>query len=118
VCSAQVTHLLNLGAAIKVTLTAPGRNLSMSMGSQTRRFVWYHRVKMPRQSLAQAFGLWRSGKFTNGTPGAALRGSHQLGKIPIWSFLTCNLPYIERLLTRGARRPLVGARFGSSAPTN
>ena len=37
------------------------------------QFVWYHRVRMPRQSLAQAFGLWRSGKFTNGTPGAAPR---------------------------------------------
>jgi hypothetical protein len=62
VCSAQVTHALNLGAESKVALTAPTAKFEY-LHAETRRFVWYHRVRMPRQLLAQAFGLWHSGKL-------------------------------------------------------
>ena len=70
----QVTHQLNLDAATEVMLTALGPNLRISR--QLRRGGLYGTTgsEMPRQSLAQAFGLWRSGKFTNGTPGTAFAG--------------------------------------------
>ena len=72
---AQVTGRLNLAVAIKVMLTT-ARAKFEHVKWAVRRGGLYGTTgsKMPRQSPAQAFGLWRSGKFTNGTPGAALAG--------------------------------------------
>ena len=75
VCCAQVTGRLNLAVAIRVMLTT-ARAKFEHVKWAVRRGGLYGTTgsKMPRQSPAQAFGLWRSGKFTNGTPGAALAG--------------------------------------------
>ena len=69
----QATHQLILHAATEVMLTALGANLRIKA---LRRGGLYGTTgsEMPRQSLAQAFGFWRSGKFTNGTPGTAFAG--------------------------------------------
>ena len=41
---------------------------------KARRFVWHHRVRVPRRLLSQTFGRKHSGEFANGTPGTAFAG--------------------------------------------
>jgi len=79
------------------------QSLSLFIRSQTRRFVWYHRVRnaaiiaSERSDAKVAANLRRHA-------GSGLRGSHQLGKAPIRPFptrihlQTCVAHNVARLL--------------------
>src|SRR5262249_21940771 len=76
-------------AAPSAILTAPRShpNLGVLIRSQTRRFVWYHRVRNAAIIASQALGA-NVAANSRWHAGSGLRGSHQLGKTPIRPFPT------------------------------
>ena len=95
--------------------------LARSFVTQARRNIWNRRARMPPRLLAQTFGRWHSGKFTDGTPGAAFAG--RISKARPNSAAPDAHPFIPRsflktLLPLSAARPFACHVLCAASSTN